>query len=207
MDVKWLSHSQGRELSRNEVMPPWRLGMDSVNRHSGKAVIVGMEFSGGECVMKNALYMLLDHPSFEEGVVWTRRKYAADETVFSEGDHGSQVYLILKGSVRVVGNVDLDDNRTVHPGFSELDAGQVFGELPIFDGEPRSATVVALTDCDLAVLEGEQLMAFLDAHPELGYPIFKELIHLLVGRLRQANRRIFSLFAWGLKLRGIDRHL
>lgn len=188
-------------------MPPCRRGMDSVNRPPGKAVIVGMEVSGGECVMKNALYMLLDHPSFEEGAVWTRRKYAADETVFSEGDQGSQVYLILKGSVRVVGNVDLDDNRTVHPGFSELDEGQVFGELPIFDGEPRSATVVALTDCELAVLEGEQLMAFLDAHPELGYPIFKELIHLLVGRLRQANRRIFSLFAWGLKLRGIDRHL
>jgi CRP/FNR family transcriptional regulator, cyclic AMP receptor protein len=157
--------------------------------------------------MKNTLYMLLDHPDFEEGVVWTRCKYAADETVFSEGDHGSQVYLILKGSVRVVGNVDLDDNRTVHPGFSELDEGQVFGELPMFDGEPRSATVVALSDCELAVLEGEQLMAFLDAHPDLGYPIFKELIHLLVGRLRQANRRIFSLFAWGLKLRGIDHHL
>jgi CRP/FNR family cyclic AMP-dependent transcriptional regulator len=158
-------------------------------------------------VMGNALYNLLDHPTFKEGVLWVRRKVAANETVFSEGDLGSEVYLILKGAVRVVGNVDLDDNRTVHPGFSELDEGQVFGELPLFDGEPRSATVIALTDCELAVLEGDQLMAFLDTHPELGYPIFKELIHLLVGRLRQANRRIFSLFAWGLKMRGIDRHL
>lgn len=157
--------------------------------------------------MNNALYRLLDHPSFEEGVVWTRRRISADETLFSEGDQGSEVFLILKGSVRVVGNVDLDDNRTVHPGFSDLGEGQVFGELPMFDGEPRSATVVALTDCELAVLEGEQLMGFLDDHPELGYPIFKELIHLLVGRLRQANRRIFSLFAWGLKMRGIERHL
>jgi len=157
--------------------------------------------------MDNALYKLLDHPSFEEGAVWTRRKVKADETLFSEGDVGSEVFLILKGSVRVVGNVDLDDNRTVHPGFSDLGEGQVFGELPMFDGEPRSATVMALTDCELAVLEGQQLIAFLDAHPELGYPIFKELIHLLVGRLRQANRRIFSLFAWGLKMRGIERHL
>ena len=157
--------------------------------------------------MKNALYKLLDHPSFEEGVVWTRRRVAADEILFSEGDPGSEVYLILKGSVRVVGNVDLDGKRTVHPGFSELETGQVFGELSLFDGEPRSATVVALTDCELAVLEGDQLMTFLDNHPELGYPIFKELILLLVGRLRQANRRIFSLFAWGLKMRGIDRHL
>jgi CRP/FNR family transcriptional regulator, cyclic AMP receptor protein len=166
-----------------------------------------MEFSGGNHFMKNVLYKLLDHPDFEEGMVWTRRKVTANETLFSEGDQGSEVYLILKGSVRVVGSVDLDDNRTVHPGFSDLDEGQVFGELPLFDGEPRSATVMALTDCELAILEGEQLMSFLDAHPELGYPIFKELIHLLVGRLRQANRRIFSLFAWALKTRGIDRHL
>ena len=166
-----------------------------------------MVSSGGDQFMKNALYKLLDHPSFKEGVVWTRRKIMADETLFSEGDEGTEVYLILNGTVRVVGNVDLDDKRTVHPGFSDLNEGQVFGELPMFDGEPRSASVVALTDCELAVLEGERLMAFLDAHPELGYPIFKELIHLLVGRLRQANRRIFSLFAWGLKMRGIDRHL
>jgi len=157
--------------------------------------------------VKNALNILLDHPDFTEGQLWTRRQVAADETLFAEGDHGSEVYLILKGTVRVVGNVDLDDQRTVHSGFSDLHEGQVFGELPMFDGEPRSATVMALTDCELAVLEGEQLMGFLDAHPEVGYPIFKELIHLLVGRLRQANRRIFSLFAWGLKMRGIERHL
>lgn len=158
-------------------------------------------------LVKSALNNLLGHHSFAEGVLWTRRKVAANETLFAEGDRGSEVYLILKGAVRVVGNVDLDDHRTVHPGFSDLHEGQVFGELPLFDGEPRSATVVTLTDCELAVLEGETLMAFLDAHPDLGYPIFKELIHLLVGRLRKANRRIFSLFAWGLKMRGIDQHL
>jgi CRP/FNR family cyclic AMP-dependent transcriptional regulator len=157
--------------------------------------------------VKNALSSLLDHPSFTEGMLWMRRQVAANQTLFVEGEHGSEIYLILKGAVRVVGNVDLDDQRTVHPGFSDLDEGQVFGELPLFDGEPRSATVVTLTDCELAVMEGETLMHFLDGHPELAYPIFKELIHLLVGRLRQANRRIFSLFAWGLKMRGIDRHL
>ena len=160
--------------------------------------------------MKNAqsqLHEILDHPDFKEGVLWVRRKLRAEETVFSQGDRGLDVYLILKGTVRVVGKVDLDDQRTVHPGFSDLGEGQVFGELPMFDGEPRSATVVALTDCELAVLAGEQLMAFMSVHPELGYPILKELIHLLVGRLRQANHRIFSLFAWGLKMRDIDRHL
>lgn len=157
--------------------------------------------------MKNALHDLLDHPEFAEGALWLRRHFAANHTLFAEGDVGNEVYLVLKGSVRVVGNVDLDHQRTVHPGFSELCEGQVFGELSLFDGQPRSATVMTLTESELAVLEGDKLMAFLEAHPELGYPIFKELIHLLVGRLRQANRRIFSLFAWGLRQRGIDQYL
>lgn len=157
--------------------------------------------------MKNALQDLLDHPEFAEGNLWLRRQLDADHTVFAEGDVGTEAYLILKGSVRVVGNVDLDEHRMVHPGFSDLSAGQIFGELSLFDGQPRSASVVTLTKCELAVLEGQRLMAFLDAHPELGYPIFKEVIHLLVGRLRRANRRIFSLFAWGLKVRGINTYL
>ena len=157
--------------------------------------------------MRSALYELLEHPGFREDVLWETRCLPANHTVFPEGDHGREVYLILRGRVRVVGNVDLDEQRKLHPGFSELTEGQMFGELPLFDGEPRSATVVTLEECELAVMEGDRLMAFLDRHPQLGYPLFKELIQSLTGRLRQANKRIFSLFAWGLKMRGIDQHL
>ncbi len=157
--------------------------------------------------VRSALYNLLEHPGFREGVLWHTRHLSPNHTVFAEGERSHEVYLILAGNVRVVGNVNLDEHRQLHPGFSELGKGQLFGEMPLFDGEPRSATVVTLSDCELAVMDGDRLMAFLDAHPELGYPIYKELIHSMVGRLRQANKRIFSLFAWGLKMRGIDQHL
>lgn len=157
--------------------------------------------------MSGAIYDLLEYAGFRESVLWETRAYPVNHTVFAAGDRGHEVFLILRGRVRVVGNIDLDDQRKVHPGFSELGEGQMFGELPLFDGEPRSATVVTLIDCELAVMDGDRLLAFLDSHPELGYPIFKELIHSMVGRLRQANKRIFSLFAWGLKMRGIDQHL
>ena len=105
------------------------------------------------------------------------------------------------------GNVDLDDARHIRPGFSDLAVGEVFGELALFDNQPRSATVTTVSACDLAVIDGARLMAFLDSHPELGYPLFKDLILILVKRLRSANQKIFALFAWGLKARGIDRYL
>jgi len=153
------------------------------------------------------LFQLLRHPGFREGVHWRRRRLGPDAVVFSEGDAGRDVYLVLEGRVRVVGNVDLDAHRRLHPGFSDLGPGEVFGELALFDRQPRSATVTTVAPTELAVLDGERLLAFLDAHPEVGYPIFKELIFLLAGRLRQANRRVFSIFAWALRERGIDREL
>lgn len=153
------------------------------------------------------MFKLLEHPDFREGQSWRRRIAQANEIIFNAGETSQDVYLILRGQVRILGNVDLDDQRRIHPGFSELGQGEMFGELPLFDGQPRSASVMALEETELAVLDSRRLMAFLDVHPELGYPIYKELILTLVARLRKANQRIFSLFAWGLKARGIDNHL
>ena len=59
---------------------------------------------------------------------------------------------------------------------------------------PRSVEPVALAD-------------YLDAHPAFGYSLLKELFHILGGRLRQTDRRLGSLFAWGLKAHGITNHL
>lgn len=157
--------------------------------------------------MSSLLFGLLEDAEFSEGVYWHRHCVEANRVVFHEGSKGRDIYLILSGAVRIVGNVDLDEERRVRPGFSELSQGDLFGELALFDDEPRSATVVAVTDVELAVLDGVALLQFLDAHPEIGYPIVKELISTLVVRLRKANQRIFSLFAWGLKNRGIDEHL
>lgn len=153
------------------------------------------------------MFKLLEHPDFLEGQSWRRRTVHTNEVIFNEGDVSQDVYLIISGRVRILGNVDLDDQRRIHPGFSELGQGEMFGELPLFDDQPRSASVMALEESELAILDGVRLMAFLDSHPELGYPIYKELIHTLIARLRKANQRIFSLFAWGLKTRGLDEHL
>jgi CRP-like cAMP-binding protein len=150
---------------------------------------------------------LLKHPDFKEGTFWERRNISTNEYIFKEGDESNDVFIILKGSVRVLGKVALDDDIKVSPGFSDLEEGQVFGELPLFDNEPRSASVSAITDCELAVIDGDKLLSFLDTHPEIGYVIMKDIIQHLILRLRKANKRVFSLFAWGLKSSGMDQYL
>ena len=153
------------------------------------------------------LQTLLDHPEFSEGVYWHKRDYSANEAVFREGDEGRDVYIILNGNVRILGSVDVGDAKRIQPGFGELGAGEVFGEVALFDSHARSATVQALDALTLAVLDGDKLLSFLDTHPDVGYPVLKELIETLVVRLRKTNQRMFSLFAWGLKSKGIGEHL
>lgn len=157
--------------------------------------------------MPSPLRALLDSPDFPEGQRWRRREFQAGELILREGDLAPDLYVILEGSVRVTGTVAVEGQRVVHPAFCDLGPGEMFGELCLFDDQPRSASVSAVTDCAVAVVPGQGLMAFLDAHPERGYPVLKSIIHTLVDRLRTANRRFVSVFAWGLRAHRIDQHL
>lgn len=151
--------------------------------------------------------VLLEHPQFLEGEDWVRRSLAAGETVFREGDPGQELYVVLAGTVRVIGQVEIGDERRVHPGMCDLAAGSFFGELALFDGEARSARVETLADTELAVINGERLLAFFDVHPEIGYRFLRQVMSTLVARLRRTNRKVESLLAWGLRAHQIDSHL
>lgn len=157
--------------------------------------------------MKNAFNSLLDHPEFREGQLWDRKRFPAGETLFEQGDEGQEIYIVLSGTVRVVGDVVLDEGQRIHPGVCDLEEGAIFGEMPLFDQQPRSASVVAITDCELAVIDNQALLDFFELHPAAGYTAMCELWSIQVGRLRRTNKKLFSLFAWGLKIHQISPHL
>jgi CRP/FNR family cyclic AMP-dependent transcriptional regulator len=157
--------------------------------------------------MNNVFQELIARPDFGEGSAWQRIEADANEVVVREGEEGADIYLVLRGTVRIVGNLELEGNRHIHPGFYELGTGEVFGELALFDRGPRSASVIAVDRCVLARIPGDRLMAFLDAHPEVGYALLKELATVLVARIRRTDRKLLGVFAWGLQAHGIDEHL
>lgn len=150
---------------------------------------------------------LFEHPDFCETRHWKRQQFAAQDIIFHEGDNNHEVYWIFSGTVRILADVGLEDGKRIKPGFFDLSEEDVFGELALFDRAPRSATVMAVTPCELAVMDGDQLMQFLAEHPEIASPLYKDIICTLVTRLRKTNRKLLSLLAWGLKTRGINEHL
>jgi signal-transduction protein with cAMP-binding, CBS, and nucleotidyltransferase domain len=65
--------------------------------------------------------------------------------ILSEGERGDAMYVVVSGQVKVF-SIDADDSsREVI--LKVLGAGEFFGELPVFDNEPRSASVAALERC------------------------------------------------------------
>ena len=70
---------------------------------------------------------------------------AGGATLFREGDHGDDVYIVVNGRLRVV-TTDVDGRERV---LEEIGRGAAVGELALLTGEPRAATVVAVRDSDL----------------------------------------------------------
>jgi CRP/FNR family cyclic AMP-dependent transcriptional regulator len=110
------------------------------------------------------------------------RSYEPGEAVFREGDSGDTCYVVREGSVRVTRRHS--DGRMIT--LAELRPGAIFGELAMFGGETRSASVEALESTRaLAILAGD-LRRIMLQHPEIAV----KMLEGLADRLRAANERI-----------------
>ena len=95
------------------------------------------------------------------------RSWLAGEVVFREGDAGDTCYVIRSGSVRITRRHS--DGRQL--ALAELHEGDIFGELAMFGGETRSATVEAAEPTEaLALLAGDLRRTML-AHPDLAVAV------------------------------------
>ena len=87
-----------------------------------------------------------------------RRKYARNETVFLTGDPGTNLCIIESGRVKLTLT---SEERGREVALDYLGPGDVFGELALLDGEPRSADAVAVEPTRLLLLSRDDFRAFL----------------------------------------------
>lgn len=160
-----------------------------------------------EYTLIQTLADIIGDPRFAEGVAWRRHAVVANQVIVREGDVGRSLFLVENGLLRVTGSVELDQHRRVQPGICDLEKGDVFGEVCLYQPHNRSATVTAIFDGSVLEIDGERLSIYLDEHPIQGYLFLKEMFNTLIGRLGRANQRVENLFAWGLKAHGIQQHL
>ncbi len=104
------------------------------------------------------------------------KSYAKNQVIFHQGDHGQELYIILKGKVRIVKITPTGDETTLLI-FAQND---VFGEFAVIDGNPRAATARAIEDTQLLALTKTQFDTHCLTMPELA----KGMTRLLTGKLR-----------------------
>ena len=110
------------------------------------------------------------------------RSWLAGEAIFREGDAGDTCYVIRSGSVRVTRRHS--DGRQI--ALAELHEGDIFGELAMFGGETRSATVEAAEPTEAVALLAGDLRRTMLAHPEIAVGMLAGL----ADRIRAANERL-----------------
>lgn len=99
------------------------------------------------------------------------------ETIFREGDAAKELYVIQSGRVEIqFGNRLLDT----------LEQNDLFGEMALIDGAPRSATAVAKTDVVLVPISKKDFLTLVSRAPSFGL----DVMAMLARRLRAANRAI-----------------
>ena len=102
------------------------------------------------------------------------QSYKAGEVIFRQGDSGSVFFVIKAGSVAVQSG-----NRTLQV----LGEGEIFGEMALVDSQPRSASVLAETDCVVVPIGEKQFLFMTSEAPYFALSVMK----VLVQRLRSAN--------------------
>ena len=108
------------------------------------------------------------------------RRVPNGTTIFAKGDPGTALFAVGAGTVKIM--VPSVDGREAM--FNLLHAGEIFGEIALLDGQPRTADAVAITDCELTVIERRDFLTFVHSEPSVAL----KLIELLCARLRVASQ-------------------
>lgn len=115
----------------------------------------------------------------------TIRRVRAHGVVVSQDEPGDALFVILSGRVKVV--IFGENGREVT--LSLLRPGDAFGEISLFDGEPRSANCIALEPTTLLILSRDDLLAHITQFPQTALNLLGEM----ANRLRRADDSIAQL--------------
>jgi CRP-like cAMP-binding protein len=110
---------------------------------------------------------------------------AAGTTIFERGDPGNSLFAVCSGTVKI-SNRSTEGKDAV---FNLIKAGEIFGEIAMLDGHPRTADALAITDCDLLVIDRRDFVPMVTQSPEIAL----KLIEILCARLRHTSEQVEDL--------------
>ena len=106
-------------------------------------------------------------------------KVPADHTLFQAGDPGDSLFIIKTGLIELF----IKDTAGQKIVLTTAQSGDMFGELAMLDTGPRTATALALADCEVLVLDRSDLILLFQRKPEAAL----HMLAALSGLTRKAD--------------------
>ena len=115
----------------------------------------------------------------------TTKVYPKETVIFFEQDEGDTLFVINRGRVKVA--KISDEGKEII--LAILGANEFFGDMSLLDGEPRSATVIALEETEVSTIRRNAFTMLVKENPQIAV----DLLGILSQRIRDANRKIGNL--------------
>jgi SulP family sulfate permease len=117
------------------------------------------------------------------------RRVRKGESIFKVGDTGDEIFLIRRGSVRIL--LPLKGGKYHH--LATCSQGDYFGEMAFLDNQQRSANAIAKSDCELYALSRKKFNIHVYDNAILGVKVFARIARAMSFRLRQTDVELCAL--------------
>ena len=125
------------------------------------------------------------------------KMFAPRERIFAESDAADTLYIVLEGEVAI-------QCGTPAVSIGTVQKGETFGEVSLVAQQPHSATAIATTHVEAAMLSHQDLARLIRRHPDIGVIIYRNLARSLGNKLSRSDT---SLREWRLAGRELPPRL
>jgi len=147
-----------------------------------------------ELLARTPLFGLLDEPDRAAVVARMRRvQFEPNQMIFSRGDPGRDLYLVLEGRIRL--SVLTSEGREL--SFDHSGPGHIFGEIATLDGGERTAGATAISRVQAMALPQEVMLDLIGRNPKVA----TAAIRFLCQRLRDTDQRLEAIALHRIEVR------
>jgi len=122
-----------------------------------------------------------------------KRRVAAGQVIFREGDVGLLMYIILSGTVSI--SIRTADGEEVE--VSRIPEGSFFGEMSILEKTTRSATCKALDSCHMLSLDWKGFRTLMTRHPRASIKVIQHMLNTATSRFLKTGSFLSDMLKWG----------
>ena len=131
----------------------------------------------------------------------TFKKVKKNDVIIKEGDDGDTIILLLNGEVSMTQALTLKNSKAISDNREKTSiridskkSHHFFGEISLFNEvDKRTATITATSDCEIAILDDNEIIKLCNENHTLGYKIMKNLAEKLASSLERTNNQVLKL--------------